>query len=155
MTKRRNPKRGPVREFLHEHSLSLVFAAILATLMFLYTRSDPETKWGEFFGNAVADWSGSLFLVLGTKIFYETGSAESRRAPGHFRNSVVDWLYHHSLTIFLVLTGGIWLFLFVRAKSTSKWGHVYGNILSEWFQMFGIVYLTKGLLESHSKESHR
>jgi hypothetical protein len=153
MTKRRNRQRAPVLEFLHEHSLSLVFTAILATLMFLYARSDPDTKWGEFFGNSVADWSGSLFLVLGTKILYESGSPESRRAPGHFRDPVVDWIYHHSLTIFLLLTGGIWLFLFVHAKSTSKWGHVYGNILSEWIQMFGIVYLTKRLLERHSKES--
>lgn len=154
MTTRRTPKRGPVREFLHEHSLSLVFTAILATLIFQYSRSDPDTKWGEFYGNAVADWSGSLFLVLGTKIFYETGSAESRRAPKHFRNPVVDALYHHSLTIFLFLTSGIWFFLYVHAAPTSKWGHVYGNILSEWTQMFGIVFLTKRLLERGSKESH-
>ena len=154
MTNRRNPKRGPVREFLHEHSLSLVAVGILAMWIVLYARWDPETRWGEFFGNAVADWSGTLFLILGTKILYETGSAESRRAPKHFRDHVVDWLYHHSLTIFLILTGGVWLFLFARAKPTSKWGHVYGNILSEWVQMFGIVYLTKGLLETHSKESH-
>lgn len=155
MTKRKTPKRGPVREFLHEHSLSLVFIAILATWIVLYARWDPDTKWGEFFGNAVADWSGSLFLVLGTKIFYEKGSPESRRAPRHFRNPVVDGIYHHSLTIFLVLTAGVWLFLSARATPGSKWGHVYGNILSEWVQMFGIVFLTKGLLETHSKESRR
>ncbi|HEY6064810.1 MAG TPA: hypothetical protein VIY96_01550, partial [Thermoanaerobaculia bacterium] len=87
------------------------------------------------------------------KIFYEKGSPESRRVPGHFRNPFVDWIYHHSLTLFLVLTAGVWLFLFVRAKPPSKWGHVYGNILSEWIQMFGIVYLTKRLLERGSKES--
>ena len=127
---------------------------ILALWIVLYASSDPDTKTGEFFGNAVADWSGTLFLVLGTKILYETGSKESRRAPAHFRNPVVDKLYHHSLSIFLVLTAGIWLYLFAHAKSSSKWTPVYGNILSEWIQMLGIVFLTKRLLESGSKESH-
>jgi hypothetical protein len=30
---------------------------------------------------------------------------------------------------------------------------VVGNIVSEWTQIFGMVLLTKKLLESHSKES--
>jgi hypothetical protein len=32
-------------------------------------------------------------------------------------------------------------------------GKVVGNIVSEWTQIFGMVVLTKHLLESHSKES--
>ncbi|HLN79937.1 MAG TPA: hypothetical protein VK392_01965 [Thermoanaerobaculia bacterium] len=140
--------------FVHEHSLSLAAIAILATWTILYALSDPDTRWGEFFGNAVADWSGTLFLVLGTKLLYERGSVESRRAPRHFQNRTIDLLYHHSLTIFLVVTGAIWLFLFHHEKPGSKWGQVYGNILSEWLQMLGIVFLTKRLLERGSKESH-
>lgn len=154
MRKRRAPPRGAVLSFVHEHSLSLVAVVILATWTILYAKSDPDTHWGEFFGNAVADWSGTLFLVLGTKLLYEQGSVESRRAPGHYQNRTIDLLYHHSLTIFLVVTGGIWLFLFLRANPGAKWGHVWGNILSEWIQMLGIVFLTKRLLERGSKESH-
>jgi hypothetical protein len=153
VTKRARRPRGPVLEFLHEHSLSLAAIGIVALWVFLYARSDPDSKTGEFFGNAVADWSGTLFLVLGTKLLYESGSPESRRAPKHFQNPVVDKLYHHSMSIFLVLTGGVWFYLFAHAQSTSKWGHVYGNILSEWIQMLGIVFLTKRLLERGSKES--
>ena len=154
MTKRARTPRGPFLEFLHEHSLSLAAIGILAVWVFLYARTDPDSKPGQFFGNAVADWSGTLFLVLGTKILYEKGSKESRRAPKHFQNPVVDKLYHHSMSVFLVLTAGVWWFLFARAKPTSKWGPVYGNILSEWIQMLGIVFLTKRLLEHGSKESH-
>jgi len=154
VTKRGRRKRGPFLEFLHEHSLSLVFAAILLLWIVLYARADAETKWGEFFGNAVADWSGSIFLVVGTKILYEKGSVESRRPRGHFANPVVDFVYHHSLTIFLIVTGALWAFLFFNGSAGSKWGHVYGNILSEWVQMIGIVFLTKRLLEHGSKESH-
>jgi hypothetical protein len=35
----------------------------------------------------------------------------------------------------------------------DKWGQVVGNIVSEWLQMAGLVYLTKGLIERGSKES--
>ena len=154
MTKSARRQRGPLLEFLHEHSLSLAAVGILALWVFLYARSDPDSKQGEFFGNAVADWSGTLFLVLGTKILYEKGSKESRRAPKHFQNPVVDKLYHHSMSVFLVLSAGVWLYLFAHAQAKSKWGHVYGNILSEWIQMLGIVFLTKRLLEHGSKESH-
>jgi hypothetical protein len=35
----------------------------------------------------------------------------------------------------------------------SKWGQVIGNIVSEWVQMSGLVFLTKGLIEKGSKES--
>ena len=153
MTKRKTPKRGPVLEFLHEHSLSLVAVAILAGWFFLYVRSDHRTRWGSFFGNSIADWSGTLFLVVATKYFFEVGSAESRRVPRHPRNPVLDFLFCHSLTIFLVVSGFGWWLLFRSQDPESKWGQVAGNVLSEWVQMIGIVFLTKRLLERHSKES--
>ena len=143
-----------VREFLHEHSLSLAAVAILATWIVMYVQSDYLTRSGSFFGNAVADWSGTLFLVIATKYFFEVGSAESRRVPSHPRNPVIDFLVCHSLTIFLVVTGVGWWLLYRSQDPQSKWGQVTGNVLSEWVQMIGIVFLTKRLLESHSKESH-
>ena len=153
MTRARKRQRGALLEFLHFHSLSLAAIAILATWIFLYARSDPETRVGAFLGNSVADWSGTLFLVIGTKYFFETGSAESRRVPRHLRSPVLDFLLSHSLTIFLVVTGVGWLLLYRSQEPQSRWGEVAGNVLSEWVQMIGIVFLTKKLLESGSKES--
>jgi hypothetical protein len=34
----------------------------------------------------------------------------------------------------------------------SKWGQVVGNLVSEWTQMAGLVFLTKKLMEVGSKE---
>jgi len=154
VTKGRVPQRGPVLAFLHAHSLSLAAVAILSTWTILYARSDPDTRTGAFFGNSVADWSGTLFLVIATKYFFETGSVESRRVPRHLRSRVLDFLQCHSLTIFLVVTGAGWLLLYWSQEPESKWGQVTGNVLSEWVQMIGIVFLTKRLLERGSKESH-
>ena len=153
MTRGKRRKKGPLLEFLHFHSLSLAAIAILVLWIFLYVRSDPKTHAGAFLGNSVADWSGTLFLVIGTKYFFETGSAESRRVPRHLRNPVLDFLLRHSLTIFLVVTGIGWLLLYRSQDPQSPWGEVVGNVLSEWVQMIGIVFLTKKLLESGSKES--
>ena len=153
MTKGRKRRRGPLLEFLHLHSLSIAAIAILAAWIFLYARSDPETRTGAFLGNSVADWSGTLFLVISTKYFFEVGSAESRRVPKHLQSPVWDFLFRHSLTIFLVVTGVGWLFLYRSQDPQSRWGEVVGNVLSEWVQMIGIVFLTKQLLEKGSKES--
>jgi len=65
--------------FLQKHSLSLTTLGIVALLIALYSRSNPSTHWGSFFGNAIADWSGVLVTVLMTKHLYEKGSAESKR----------------------------------------------------------------------------
>ncbi|MBA2744167.1 MAG: hypothetical protein H0U43_07675 [Chthoniobacterales bacterium] len=43
-----------------------------------YRMLDPATHLGAFFGNAIADCSGSVVIILGTKFLYEVGSAESR-----------------------------------------------------------------------------
>ena len=143
------------KHFLHRHSLSIATAFILAAWIVLYSNSDPETHWGSFFGNAIADWTGLLVTVLATKYFYEVGSAESRRPPHRWLKPIASLLQRHSLTIFLVVTGIGWIWLFARSSPLSKWGQVAGNIVSEWTQILGMVVLTKRLLEEHSKESRR
>ena len=143
------------KSFLHQHSLSIVTAIILLAWILLYTRSTPSTHLGSFFGNAIADWSGLLVTVLATKYFYEIGSAESRKPPHHWLTPVWRILQDHSLTIFLTVTGAGWIWLFTISDPSSKWGQVVGNIVSEWTQVFGMVLLTKRLLESHSKESRQ
>ena len=141
------------KSFLHQHSLSLVSGTILCGWIVLYSRSNPGTHWGSFFGNAIADWTGLLVTVLATKVFFEIGSAESRRPTHHWLSPVIEFLQDHSLTIFLAVTGVGWIWLFAVSDPNSKWGQVVGNIVSEWTQVFGMVLLTKRLLETHSKES--
>jgi len=146
---------GNKKSFLRQHSLSLVTAGTLSAWIVLYSRSNPETHFGSFFGNAIADWTGLLVTVLATKYFYEIGSAESRQPPHRWLRPFTKLLQQHSLTIFLLVTGTGWVWLFARCDPMSKWGQVVGNSVSEWTQIFGMVVLTKHLLESHSKESHR
>jgi hypothetical protein len=141
--------------FLRRHSLSLVSGSILLCWIILYRRSSPESHFGSFFGNAIADWTGLVVMVLATKFMYEKGSTESRQPPPHWYHSVWQKVEDHSLTIFLLITGAGWVAAFVHSDPTSKWGQVIGNIVSEWTQILGIVILTKGLLETHSKESRR
>lgn len=142
-------------KFLHDHSLSLVAVTILGAWIVLYRNSDPDTHVGAFFGNAIADWTGTVLIVLGTKWLFEKGSAESRKPPKRLRNSIGDLLYKHSLTLFILATGTGWLALYLTLPPMDKWGQVVGNILSEWVQLLGIVLLTKGLIERGSKESRR
>jgi len=141
--------------FIREHSLSLASSAILITWILLYRVSDPSTHLGLFFGNAIADWSGVVVTVLATKYMYEKGSSESRKPPQQWLGPALDFLRDHSLTIFLLITGLAWVALYVAMDSESKWGQVVGNIVSEWTQIFGLVLLTKKLIEQHSKESSK
>ena len=141
------------KHWLHEHSLSIVAVLLLLAWIIAYRLSDPETHLGAFFGNAIADWSGSVVIILGTKFLYEKGSAESRPVGKRKRNQVLEMLHRHSLLIFLGVTGIGWLVLYLRLNPQDKWGQVVGNIVSEWLQMAGLVYLTKSLIERGSKES--
>ena len=144
------------KSFWHHHSLSIVSGVVLVVWIVLYAYSDPDTHMGSlFFGNAIADWTGLFVTVVATKYFFEIGSAESRRPPNHFLTPLLRFLQDHSLTIFLAVTGVAWIWLFAVSKPTSKWGQVVGNIVSEWTQIFGMVLLTKHLLEYHSKESRK
>jgi hypothetical protein len=142
------------RGFLYEHSLSIASSLILLTWIISYRFSNPDTHLGSFFGNAIADWSGVVVTVLATKYLYEKGSAESRTPqPNYMLAPAVEYLREHSLSIFLLITGIGWLVLFLRMDPNAKWGQVVGNIVSEWTQIFGLVLLTKHMIERHSKES--
>lgn len=141
------------KSFFREHSLSIVSIALLGLWIVAYSLADPKTHLGAFFGNAVADWSGSVIIILGTKFLLEKDSAESRRVGRPLKNPVLDFLYEHSLLLFLFVTGIGWAILYSRMNSESKWGQVAGNIVSEWVQMGGLVFLTKKLIERGSKES--
>jgi hypothetical protein len=141
--------------FIHEHSLGITSIAIVITLICLYTFSNPSTHLGGFFGNAIADWSGVVVTIFATKYLYERGSAESRRIKGTVANPVLECCRDHSLSIFLLITGIGWVALYVSMDSNSKWGQVVGNVVSEWTQIFGLVLLTKKMIEKHSKESAR
>ena len=141
------------RSWFDRHSLSLVAIAILALWMVLYSRADQKTHLGSFFGNAIADWAGLVVMVLATKYLYERGSKESKQPRGLLPKRWEEALRDHSLTIFLVITGGLWIALFARMNPEAKWGSVVGNIVSEWTQILGLVLMTKKLMEAGSKES--
>jgi hypothetical protein len=146
------PSRRP-QSFLRRHSLGLVAIALLMVWIIGYRMLDPETHIGAFFGNAIADWSGSVVIIFGTRFLYEVGSAESRPVKKKERPEWLNTLHRHSLLIFLIVTGLGWALLFWRMNPGSKWGQVAGNIVSEWVQMSGLVFLTKRLVEIGSKQS--
>ncbi len=146
---------GRKHSFIHQHSLSIASASILILWICLYSIFGPRTHVGSFFGNAIADWSGVVVMVFATKYLYEKGSAESRRPPRNLLSPVWERLRDHSLSIFLVVTGIGWVALYASMDSEGKWGQVVGNIVSEWTQIFGLVLLTKRLIERHSRESAR
>jgi hypothetical protein len=141
--------------FWARHSLSIVAILLLACWIVLYIVSDPSTHLGSFFGNAIADWTGVVVTVIATKYMYEKGSAESRQPRRHFLSPLFEKLRDHSLTIFLVVTGVGWVIVYARVNSEAKWGQVVGNIVSEWTQLLGLVWLTKELFETRSKESRK
>src|SRR5207237_6713897 len=118
----------------HRHGLSIASGALLALWIALYSVSSEKTHLGSFFGNAIADWTGSVVMILGTKYLYERGSAESRQPKDKPPNPVLCWLVEHSLSIFLLITVIALVTAFVLIASESKWGQVVGNIVSEWTQ---------------------
>ena len=127
-------------------------AGVVIVFIILYSRSDPSTHFGSFFGNAIADWTGVVVTVVMTKYLYEKGSRESKQPVGKLPSGVLEGLREHSLTIFLLLTGGAWVVIFKEMDPNGKWGQVVGNIVSEWTQILGLVLLTKRLFEVGSKE---
>jgi hypothetical protein len=140
------------KSFLEEHSLSLIAAAVLAVWVVLYSRSDPGTHLGAFYGNSIADWSGAVVVIVGTKFLFERGSRESRPVRGT-GTRIQRFLLEHSLTLALLLTGACWALLYARLDANSRWGQVVGNVLSEWVQLLGLVLLTKKFIERGSEES--
>ena len=104
--------------WLRKHGLGIASLFLLALWIVLYIPADPSTHAGGFFGNAIADWSGTVMAVFGTKYLYEIGSAESNQPSGRPRNKLICLLYEHSLTIFLAITGLGWLAL---PMSSTAW----------------------------------
>jgi hypothetical protein len=140
--------------FSKRHGLSLVSGGVLLLWVVLYCASDEQKHWGSFFGNAIADWSGVVVMVLATKHLYEKGSAESKREPSpQLHSRILEVIRQHSLTIFLLITGAGWVMAFARSDPQGKWGQVIGNIVSEWTQILGLVLMTKKLVEAGSEES--
>ncbi len=145
-------KPAPLRRIWVNHSLSIVAALVLLTWIVLYSLNDPKTHLGAFYGNAIADWSGSVLVILGTKYLIERGSPESKkRAQTH--GGLRGFFQEHSLSVFVLGTGALWALAYMHMDPNSKWGQVVGNIVSEWGQMLGLVLLTKKLYERGSKES--
>lgn len=91
--------------------------------------------------------------VLMTKYLYEKGSRESKQPTGALPSTRLEFLREHSLSIFLLITGLGWVAAFRGMDPGGKWGQVVGNIVSEWTQIFGLVLLTKKMIEVGSKES--
>jgi len=140
------------QQLLRKHSLGLATLGVVLLLIALYSRSNPATHWGSFFGNAIADWSGVLVTVIMTKHLYEKGSAESKQPKGKLQSAVTEFLREHSLTLFLVVSGSAWVVAFRAMDPDRRWGQVVGNIVSEWTQILGLVLMTKRLIEVGSKE---
>jgi hypothetical protein len=146
-------KQPKPNSFLREHSLSLSALGVVILLIVFYTRSNPATHLGSFFGNAIADWTGVVVTIVMTKYLYEKGSAESKQPKGKVLPPALEFLREHSLTLVLLITGIAWVLTFRAMDPGSKWGQVVGNIVSEWTQILGLVLMTKRLIEIGSKES--
>ena len=131
----------------------MITSGLLLFWIVMYSLTDEKKHLGSFFGNAIADWSGVVVMLLATKYFYERGSKESKSPNRKWNSPFLETLREHSLTIFLVITGVGWVLLYGHTDSESKWGQVVGNIVSEWTQILGMVLLTKRLVEVGSKES--
>jgi hypothetical protein len=138
--------------FMPRHGLSLAVGFILLMWLVLFLRSDPSTHLGAFFGNATADWLGTLVIVVATKYLYEIHSSESRPPHPSSRRPLACFLIDHSLTIALVVTGVMWAMAYARMDVKGKAAEVVGNIVSEWTQILGLVVITKYLGEKGSKE---
>jgi hypothetical protein len=142
---------GTPSQLFRKHSLSLASLGVVIALIVLYTRSDPSTHTGSFFGNAIADWTGVFVTVVLTKYLYEKGSRESKPVKGKLPSAILEFLREHSLTLVLLITGAGWVVAFAAMDPGSKWGQVVGNIVSEWTQILGLVLMTKRLMEVGSK----
>ena len=135
--------------FLRDHSLSIASILIVMLWIVLYNLSDPSKHFGSFFGNAIADWTGVVVTVLASRYLRDKHTRMKAKSRNTHRELhwLGRWLAEHPLTIFLLATGIGWVILFAHMDPNSRWGQVVGNIVSEWTQIFGLVLLTKKLIE--------
>jgi len=90
------PSLTTARAFFHRHALSAVAGAVMLLWVVLYFPANPDTHWGSFFGNAIADWSGVVATVICTRILYERGSPDCKRRIIHEKNPIVRWIKTHT-----------------------------------------------------------
>jgi hypothetical protein len=140
------------RSFIHRHSLTLAACVVLLSWIIFYIPSNPDTHWGSFFGNAIADWSGVVASVICTRILYERGAPGCRHRKAKDANLVIRWIKNHTLTVFFGTTWIGWIILFAEMPATSKWGQVVGNVVSEWTQILALIWLTKWFYEEQVKK---
>ncbi len=70
---------SPVVEFLQDHSLTIFLAITGVGWVWLFARSDPNSKWGQVVGNIVSEWTQIFGTVLLTKRLLELHSKESHK----------------------------------------------------------------------------
>lgn len=70
---------GSLHNLMHEHSLTIFLLLTGVGWVILFTRVDPDAKWGTVVSNIVSEWSQQIGLVLLTKKLIERGSKESKR----------------------------------------------------------------------------
>jgi len=144
-----------LKHFCHRHSLSLAVLGFVLLWIILYVWGDSATHRGAFYGNAIADWTGTLIILLVTKFLHERGSTQSRPFEDEELTPFTRFLAEHSLSLFLLLCcigSGIW---FMRSDPNSKWGAVAGNLLSQFIQLLGLLLLTKKLFESTPRQKKK
>lgn len=66
-------------ERLRSHSLTIFLIVTGAAWLAVFSRMDPQGRWGQVVGNIVSEWTQVLGLVLMTKRLVESGSKESKR----------------------------------------------------------------------------
>jgi hypothetical protein len=71
--------RAQALEFLHEHSLTIFLLLTGVGWLVLFSRMDPDSRWGTVVSNIVSEWSQQIGLVVLTKKLIERGSKESHR----------------------------------------------------------------------------
>jgi hypothetical protein len=131
------------RSFWDKHSLSLIAGSILLLWVVLYANSSEQTHLGSFFGNAIADWTGLVVMLLATKHMYESGSAESKTPRLRRLSPNAKFLRGHSLTIFLLITGTVWVGLFIHMQAMSKWGRWLGTSFPSGLRFLGWYFSPK------------
>ena len=81
----RQPRRAHssrVLEFFHEHSLTIFLCLTGIGWVALFSRVDPESKWGTVVSNLVSEWSQQIGLVVMTKKLVERGSKVAAKGKG-------------------------------------------------------------------------
>jgi len=69
--------RSSLLELLHEHSLTVFLVVTGIGWAILFSRLNPESKWGTVVSNIVSERSQQIGLVVLTKKLIERGSKES------------------------------------------------------------------------------